>query len=42
MPLQKGKKNIGSNIKELMGTGRSQKQSIAIAMRVANVRKKRW
>lgn len=41
MPLLKGKKNIGANIRELMGTGRTQKQSIAIALRVANVRKKR-
>jgi hypothetical protein len=41
MPLLKGKKNIGANIRELMETGRTQKQSIAIALRVANVRKKR-
>lgn len=34
MPLKKGKSNkvIGSNIKELESTGRSRKQSIAIAL----------
>lgn len=34
MPLQSGKsqKAISSNIKELMNTGRPQKQAIAIAM----------
>ena len=40
MPLKKGKKNIGYNIRELMSTGRSQKQSVAIAMRVAGKSKK--
>jgi len=40
MPLKKEKANISANIRELMHTGRSQKQSIAIAMRVAGVRKK--
>ena len=35
MPLKKGKKNMGANIRELMGTGRPQKQAVAIAERVA-------
>lgn len=37
MPLQKGssQKVISSNIKELMGTGRPQKQAVAIAMKQA-------
>jgi hypothetical protein len=37
MPLLKGKKNIGKNILELEATGRSHKQSVAIALRVADV-----
>ena len=32
MPLLKGKKNIGRNISELIRSGRSQRQSVAIAM----------
>jgi len=40
MPLLKGKSNVGNNIKKLMLEGRSQKQSIAIAMDVAGIRKK--
>ena len=35
MPLRKGKQNISGNIRELMGTGRPQKQAVAIAMDVA-------
>lgn len=35
MPLKKGEANIGSNIKELEGSGRPHKQAVAIAMRVA-------
>lgn len=35
MPLKKGKKNISFNIKELMATGRTQTQSVAIALKVA-------
>lgn len=37
MPLRKGKskKAISANIEELMSTGRSQKQSVAIALSVA-------
>jgi len=44
MPLKKGKKNIGSNIKELEEHGtrkRSKKQIIAIALHTANVKKKK-
>ena len=40
MPLKKGKKNIGKNIGELMRSGRSQRQSIAIAMSEAGLEKK--
>lgn len=32
MPILPGKVNIGKNIKELMATGRSRKQGIAIAL----------
>jgi len=39
-PLKKGTKNIGVNIKELMSTGRSQKQSVAIALKVAGKSKR--
>ena len=35
MPLLSGKKNIGKNIRELKGTGRPQKQAVAIALDVA-------
>lgn len=35
MPLKPGKQNISANIRELMQTGRTQAQSIAIALRVA-------
>lgn len=35
MPLKPGKKNIGSNIKELESTGRKPNQAIAIALDVA-------
>ena len=35
MPLKSGKKNMGSNIKELMAHGHSQKKSVAIAYKVA-------
>ncbi len=35
MPLKSGKKNIGSNIKELESSGRKPKQAIAIALDVA-------
>ena len=32
MPLKPGKKNIGANISELEKSGRTKKQSIAIAL----------
>lgn len=35
MPLKKGKKNIGNNIKTEMSHGKSRKQAIAIALSVA-------
>ena len=35
MPLLKGKKNIGKNIKELEKSGRSHKQAVAIALNKA-------
>ena len=35
MPLQKGKENIGANIRELTKSGRPQKQAVAIALDVA-------
>lgn len=41
MPLLSGKKNIGSNIKELEATGRPKKQAIAIALKKAGEAKKK-
>jgi hypothetical protein len=42
MPLRKGKKNIGKNIRELKAAGWSKpKQRIAIALRVARKSRKR-
>lgn len=41
MPLLKGKKNIGKNIKKEMQSGKSRKQSIAIALSVAKKSKKK-
>lgn len=35
MPLKRGKKNIGKNIKTEMAHGKPQKQAIAIALNVA-------
>jgi hypothetical protein len=40
MPLLKGKKNIGPNIKKLEKEGRNYRQSLAIALNVAGVKKK--
>lgn len=40
MPLKTGKKNIGSNIRELKATGRPFKQSLAIALQKAYGRRK--
>ncbi len=39
MPLKKGKKNIGPNIKEEMKKGHPYKQALAIALSTANVKK---
>ncbi len=41
MPLKKGKKNIGTNIKELEATGRKPSQAIAIALSVAGKSKQK-
>ena len=41
MPLLKGKKNIGKNIKTEMSHGKPQKQAVAIALSVAKKGKKR-
>lgn len=39
MPLLKGKKNVGKNIKTEMEHGKPQKQAIAIALAVARKKK---
>jgi len=43
MPLRKGKskKTISANIRELVHSGRPQKQAIAIAMREAGIARKK-
>ncbi len=41
MPLFKGKKNIGKNIKTEMAHGKSRKQAIAISLSVAGKSKKK-
>ena len=41
MPLKKGKKNIGKNIRTEMKHGKSRRQAIAIALSVAKVKKKK-
>lgn len=43
MPLEKGKSSevVGRNIKELINSGRPQKQAIAIAMSQAGMKKKK-
>lgn len=42
MPLKrgKGKKTMSDNIREIMHSGRPQRQSVAIAMRMAGKRRK--
>lgn len=41
MPLKKGKANVGKNIKTEESAGKSRKQSIAIALSVAGLSKKK-
>jgi len=41
MPLLKGKKNIGRNIKTELKHGKPKKQAIAIALSVSGVKPKR-
>ena len=41
MPLKKGKKNIGKNIKELEATGHPAYQAIAIALHTADPKGKK-
>ncbi len=40
MPLKKGKKNIGNNIKTEEKAGKPYKQALAIALSVAKTKKK--
>jgi len=42
MPLLKGKKNIGKNIKTEMAHGKGREQAIAIALNKAGVKKKNY
>lgn len=39
MPLKEGKKSIGSNVSELLATGRPKKQALAIALKKAGLKK---
>ena len=39
MPLLKGKKNIGKNIKTKLASGKPKKQAIAIALSVSRKKK---
>lgn len=41
MPLLKGKKNIGKNIKTEISHGKSRKQAIAIALSVAKTSRRK-
>lgn len=40
MPLKRGKKNIGKNIKTEVAAGKSHAQAVAIALHKADVKKK--
>ena len=40
MPLKQGKKNVGANIRELIKSGRPQRQAVAIALDKAGTGKK--
>jgi hypothetical protein len=40
MPLKRGKKNMGANIKELVEAGYPQKQAVAIAYKKSGEKKK--
>jgi len=40
MPLKKGKSHIGENIRELEKTGRPYRQSLAIALKTAGIKRK--
>lgn len=40
MPLKRGKKNIGKNIKKELAHGKSSNQAIAIALNVAEAKRK--
>jgi len=40
VPLKKGKKAIGENIKKEVKAGKPKKQAIAIALKTAGVKKK--
>lgn len=39
MPLKKGKKSVGKNVKTPMDEGRPQKQAVAIALKTAGLAK---
>lgn len=41
MPLKKGKKAVSSNIRELMRSGRPQRQAVAIALDKAGLSRKK-
>jgi len=41
MPLKRGKKNIGANLKRLKKEGYGRRQAVAIALRVARGKKRR-
>ena len=41
MPLKRGKKNIGKNIKTELAHGKSKKQAVAIALSIARKKKRK-